>query len=538
MNKLSDSIVAEWLAYQAFHSSHHASARLLGRLLTQSSQTIFGASHRLRATMTIDQFRKAVPIRTYTEFKGWIDRIVDGEEHTLWPGRPSAFATTSGTASESKLLPITPHFLRDYHLGNLLTFHRMAIHAPSSVFRSILTLGGPSEEDHIGGVPVGSITGILYESLPDLMSSWLVVPSEVHNIRDEKEKLYIISRLVLEASISGIITVIPGTLLVLYESINRMAGTLIKEIHEGSMSRLVSTPQHLEVRIRRGLRPNPGRARHLQKLIDRDGKLLPSHIWPVAGLCTYTKQAQPTQWKLIRELYGNMRIIDPGLVATEGRVSIGLYPDRQYHGVLPLSSFVELIPLDDDDSMESSNVQSLLPHEVEVGKLYCPVISSANGLLRYKLEDVVSVHSMRRGVPLIEYVGRLDDSLSIAGEKVCDVHIRGAIDRLNKSGVSIEGAWTVGVSWDGAKPFYNFTWETKQSDSQLSQQMDATLQLLNVSYRRKRAQGLLLPLKATPVQPGQICSSDTHVRWIGQSKPRVLFNRDLSPPRSTSVLHD
>lgn len=537
MSKLSDSIVAEWLAYQAFHSSHHASAKLLGRLLTQSSQTAFGASHRLKAAMTMDQFRKAVPIRTYKEFKSWVDRIVDGEEHVLWPGRPSAFASTSGTSSKSKLLPITTDFLRDYHLGNLLTFHRMTIHAPRSVFHSILTLGGPSEEDRIRGVPVGSITGILYESLPALMNSWLVVPSEVHNIKDEKEKLYIISRLALEASISGIITVIPGTLLVLYEAINSMAGTVIKEINEGSMSRLLSTPRHLEAQIRRGLRPNPGRARHLQKLIDRDGELLPSHVWPVAGLCTYTKQAQPAQWKLIRELYGKMCVIDPGLVATEGRVSIGLYPDKQYHALLPLSSFVELIPLD-NESTDSSDTQTLLPHEAEAGKLYCPVISSANGLLRYKLEDVMSVHSMRRGVPLIEYVGRLDDSLSIAGEKICDVHIRGAIDRLNKSGASIEGAWTVGISWDGAKPFYNFTWETKQSDCQLSQRMDAMLQLLNVSYRRKRAQGLLLPLKATPVQPGQISSSDTHVRWIGQSKPRVLFKRDLSPPRSTSVLHD
>lgn len=534
MNKVADSFVAEWLAREAFHLPYKASARVLRRLLTKSSQTLFGAAHDLRPTMTIDEFRSAIPVRTYSEYDSWINRIIDGDEHVLWPGRPSVWATTSGTTSDSKLIPITSDFIRDYHLGTLLTFHRMIIHAPWSMLGSILTLGGPSEEARLAGLPIGSITGILYETLPGVMRSRLAIPPGVENVLDAEERLYIVSRLALEGSITGIITIIPATLLILYEAINRTAEVLIKEIDDGSMRPLVSTPHRIEARLRQRLRPNPRRARHLRELIQRDGQLLPSQIWPVQGLCTYTKQAQPAQWKAIRDVYGPIRVIDPGLVATEGRVSIGLYPDKQYHAVLPLSSFVEFISVD-VDSTQVHLAQTILPHEAEVGKLYSPVISSANGLMRYKLEDVVSVHSMRRAVPLIEYIGRLDDSLSVAGEKVCEAQFRAVIDRLNEHGFFIEGVWAVGVSWDGAKPFYHFIWETQKSTPLPADQMDMMLQQLNVSYGRKRAQGLLMPLKATPVQPGQIDSYDSHVRWVGQSKPRNLFNKDFSPPKGTSV---
>src|SRR6185503_8734620 len=215
-------------------------------------------------------------------------------------------------------------FLRDYHLGSVLTFARISLKTPRIVLGKILTLGGPSEESRIGGIPVGSITGLLYKTLPRVFHSRLAFPQEVHDIGSYDERLYVIARLALEAPLTGIITMIPGSLLVVNDAINSMAQQLIDEIANGYLRPLRTAPHNLEATLRKRLRPNPRRARELRTALAQDGQLFPKRIWSLRGICSYTKQGHPLQWAAIRQAYGEPRIIDPGLVASEGRVSVGI----------------------------------------------------------------------------------------------------------------------------------------------------------------------------------------------------------------------
>src|SRR6185503_8495611 len=245
------------IAARAFRNIQAASLNKLRRLLKHTSQTRFGREHRLRPDMNISEFRSAVPIRDYADYGPWIAKIKAGQADVLWPGKPCAFASTSGTTADNKLIPITEDFLRDYHLGSVLTFARISLKTPRIVLGKILTLGGPSEESRIGGIPVGSITGLLYKTLPRVFHSRLAFPQEVHDIGSYDERLYVIARLALEAPLTGIITMIPVSLLVVNDAINSMAQQLIDEIANGYLRPLRTAPHNLEATLRKRLRPNP-----------------------------------------------------------------------------------------------------------------------------------------------------------------------------------------------------------------------------------------------------------------------------------------
>ena len=67
-------------------------------------------------TGNYDDFARRIPLNTYEELKGDIDRMRHGEANVLWPGRVRWFAKSSGTTNDkSKFLPITKTGLDHIH---------------------------------------------------------------------------------------------------------------------------------------------------------------------------------------------------------------------------------------------------------------------------------------------------------------------------------------------------------------------------------------------------------------------------------------
>src|SRR4249920_1442741 len=72
---------------------------ILKSLLKIGSRTVFGADHQLQDVKTYEEFRAAVPVRDYEQFKPYIDQVKEGKHNILWKGVPLYFAKTSGTTS-------------------------------------------------------------------------------------------------------------------------------------------------------------------------------------------------------------------------------------------------------------------------------------------------------------------------------------------------------------------------------------------------------------------------------------------------------
>ena len=63
-------------------------------LLKTGVKTIFGADHKLNEVKTYEEFKQAVPIRDYEQFKPYIEQIKEGKHNVLWKGQPIYLAKT------------------------------------------------------------------------------------------------------------------------------------------------------------------------------------------------------------------------------------------------------------------------------------------------------------------------------------------------------------------------------------------------------------------------------------------------------------
>lgn len=523
-----DGVKTEADFWRAKRNIKNASLRVLRRILKKASETKFGRFYKIKADMSERDFRSALPIQTYSDYQPWIERIKKGEQDVLWQGLPISFAITSGTTGESKIIPVSNDYIQDYHNDNRITIHRALLYHPELIFGKALMLGGPSVIGYFGTIPYGALTGILFSTFSKFISSHFVIPADSYNIEFFEENLYIIARLALEAKISAIVSAAPGSLLVLSNVIEKMAGKFIKEIREGSFSDLKSAPLTVRQFLQKNIKPNPARADELQNILLKKGLIVPKDVWPIRLICAYMKEGTDIQWQKIREYYGgNVSIMDPGVVASEGRVSIGLLENETSSAVIPSASFIEFMPVDISESeVINKNKHTVLPYELKDQMLYSPIISSRNGLLRYSAGDVVRVSKIKKGIPFIEFVGRLDGAVSVAGEKITEAHFRQAVELLSKKGYQI-GNWAVYIDTSCPIPYYVFVCahgKMKISCKYVAKELDKVLGEANMIYRKNREKSLLSPLKVKLAVMGSddMLSKVSRFR-LGQTKQKRIF---------------
>ncbi|MDX1469976.1 MAG: GH3 auxin-responsive promoter family protein, partial [Flavobacteriaceae bacterium] len=81
--------------------------KVFSDLLEKAKKTEFGRDHNFEGIKSHRDFVQKVPIRDYEGLRDYIEKAVNGKENVLWPGKPLYFASTSGTTSGVKNIPIT-----------------------------------------------------------------------------------------------------------------------------------------------------------------------------------------------------------------------------------------------------------------------------------------------------------------------------------------------------------------------------------------------------------------------------------------------
>src|SRR5690606_37709561 len=89
--------------------------RVFEKLIAKAKKTQFGKDHSFNEIKSYADFAAKVPVRDYEGLKGYVDRVVKGEEDILWPGKPLYLAKTSGTTSGAKYIPLTKESM-PYHI--------------------------------------------------------------------------------------------------------------------------------------------------------------------------------------------------------------------------------------------------------------------------------------------------------------------------------------------------------------------------------------------------------------------------------------
>jgi hypothetical protein len=479
--------------------------RALMRKIRRNANSDFGRDHSFASLHTVDDFRRRQPIAGYDEHHPYIERVLNGNETALFaPGtRILMFAMTSGTTGTPKRLPITQELFEEYKSGwkiwgagvygdhlNLLNKQALQLSSDWQQFRA------PS------GVACGQISGLAATTRPWVTRRVFLLPGVVSQIHDPAAKHYTSLRFALARRDVGIIiTANPSTLIEFARRTDRDKESLIRDIHDGSLS--CEVPEHVRRELARTiLRRRPDRARELDRLASRHGALLPKHAWPELDvLAVWMGGSVNVYLSQLPALYGNVEIRDHGLSASEGRMTIPISGGTSA-GVLDFyHHYFEFIPVGEHDSAHPTVLEG---HELQEGGEYYIVMTTSGGLYRYDIHDVVRCVGFVGQAPLIEFLNKGKNFSNLTGEKLSEHQ---AIRAVKKSFSELQlpiDTFTLAPVMD-EEPRYVLLVESLAQHgqtSELAHRVQLNLSAVNEEYRDKCGSGRLLPVQVREVADG------------------------------------
>lgn len=479
--------------------------RKLFEKINRNATSDFGRHHGFANIRTVADYRRQVPISTYDELRPYIQRVLEGDVTALFaPGtRVLMFAVTSGTTGQPKRLPITAELFDEYKAGwrfwgaGVFSDHLDLLH------KKTLQLSSDWQQYRApSGVPCGQISGLAAKSRPWLTQRVFLLPSIVSQIHDPAAKHYTALRLALASRKVGmIVTANPSTLVEFARRIERQSESLIRDIHDGTLS--CDVPSDVRQALARRITSRqPGRARQLAQMAERRGGLSPRDAWPdLSVLAVWTGGSVNVYLRQLHDLYGHEAVRDHGLSASEGRMTIPL-SDNSSAGLLDFShTYFEFIPVDEHDQ---PNPTVLEGHELVEGEEYYIVLTTSGGLYRYDIHDIVRCVGFQGQAPVIEFLSKGKHFSSLTGEKLSEYQAIQAVKQsFGELQLPIEAFTLAPVMED--KPRYLLLMEPHvhrgQAD-ELARRVQMHLERVNEEYCTKCDGGRLLPVRIREVPHG------------------------------------
>src|SRR5215218_7945112 len=406
-----------------------AQDRLLRQILETNADTEFGRRHGFAGIATLTQFQERVPISAYEDLEPYITAEMQGRPNQLTKDPPVLFTTTSGTTGNRKYIPMTREGKHAMSHVTLLWFCGLYRDHPGVVGGRILSVVGPEVESHApSGVPCGAESGHAYRTLPGPVRSMYTAPYPVFAIEDYEAKYYTLLRLAAGQNISCIATVNPSTVLLLGDRLAQHTESIIRDVRDGSLSSELPVPQDLRDSLH--LRPDPERARRLeQATADGGGVLRPGLAWPKLAAVGCWKGGTVGAYLARFDTLFPQRppVRDFGYYATELRGSVPLSDQGDAGAVAVGTNVLEFSPAGDDRAPEG---RELLPVErLEEGQRYFVYVTSASGLYRYDMNDIVEVAGHYRKTPLIRFIQKGKGVVSFTGERLYETQVIAAVDQ-------------------------------------------------------------------------------------------------------------
>jgi hypothetical protein len=483
---------------------------LLARL-TRNADSQFGRDHHFAEIRTPADFRRRVPISGYDRHEPYIERVRLGDPGALFgPGTEVLmFALTSGTTSRPKTIPVTKEALSDYREGWTI-WGIMAFDAHPEMIRNglrpILQIASDWRESLTpAGIPCGAITGLTAHMQNRLVRTRYCMPPVASSIKDIESKYYVALRCSIHRNLGTIIAANPSTILAMARLADREKQSLIRDVADGT----IDQRWQISAEIRRQLRANARRrhkhtARVLEQIANETGRLLPKNYWPnLEFLSNWMGGTMRAYLRGYPEYFADTPVRDVGLIASEGRMTIPL-EDGTPAGVLDVRHhYFEFVPEDQASCAEPEAVEAT---DLIEGRSYFIVLTTAGGLYRYNISDLVRCVGYHGKAPVIEFLNKGAHYSSLTGEKLSEHQAITAVEAAQRAvGVHVK-SYLLAPNWD-EPPYYSLLIEeddlsSNDVASQLATAVEHELQRQNVEYLCKRETRRLGPVRILPIPEG------------------------------------
>jgi hypothetical protein len=484
----------DWSAALADPQAAQLSA--LQAIVSTQAGAEYARAYGMTAGMSLDAYRRQVPIVTYNELSPFIERMCAGEENVLVADPLEMFTITSGTTGAPKYLPITRRMNLEQHKSHRIWMSRLVADHPGITEGFLFTSVSPAVEGMTpGGTPYGSASGKNYMNQPIPVRRLHAMPYEAVCVADYEARAYVSLAFALSRSLSCVTSVNPSTLYLLGQRLALWSEALLEDLASGCLAHAVGLTEQERSQLESNFSVTPARLKFLQEIFASDGVLTPQAVWPELQVCcTWHGGNAPFYLSRLQEAWGRVPTRCLGLRASEGMFSVPL-ADGTAEGALAVwGHFMEFVP---EDETPTNDSVTLLAHELEVGKRYRLIITTSGGLYRYDLGDIVEVTGRVGNTPLVAFLHKAGKVLSATGEKVTEQQVVKAMERAG-AGVALAG-FSVALGWSDP-PAYRLLLEEVECLPEaerfaLAERFDQELAQMNIEYEAKRKSSrLALPV--------------------------------------------
>ena len=418
---------------------------ILQYLVKRGKDTEYGRKYLFSTINNYNDFAQNIPLNTYEELKGYIDRMRHGERNILWPGQVKWYAKSSGTTNDkSKFIPITHEGLQNVHYqgGKDVLAYYLSNNPNSKLFsgKGLILGGSHSPNYNFSNSLVGDLSAILIENINPLANLVRVPSKEVALLSDFEVKRDRMAKEVISQNVTNISGVPSWMLSVLLRVMELSGKKYLQEVW-----------QNLEVFFHGGISFTPYREQYEQLISKQDMQYM--------------------------ETYN----------ASEGFFGIQDDPnDKSMSLMLDYGVYYEFLPMDEFES-EKPNIVPL--EGVEIGRNYAIIISTVCGLWRYEIGDTIQFTSVRPYKFVI--TGRTKYFINAFGEElIMDNAEKGIEAACKATGAQISDYTAAPIFMDSnAKCRHQWLIEfTKMPDSisDFERILDSKLQEINSDYEAKR----------------------------------------------------
>ncbi|MBR2185880.1 MAG: GH3 auxin-responsive promoter family protein [Lachnospiraceae bacterium] len=481
------------------------SEELLMKLLDENKDTEYGKRYDFAHIGSISEYKEKVPLSVYDDYEPYIKRMVEDDEKNLLTVRPPKhYALSSGSVGVPKHIPVSEEELDIYSkYGTGLCFGVIDKYYRNTTGRSVkpgfgLNLIELKFQDTKHGVPKGAISGNIMKQVKDITKYILTSPWDVINPQGDMDLKYLRARFALEREdVTFLVGAFMTALVDTVDYIRANWEMLCKDIYHGRIDSSIKIPDEQRKVFEQLLCPSPERARKLVKEFRKGFDGILTRIWPdlqfvagigTGGFFTYSKKMRRYTGKNIP--YNNLTY-----AASEGLFAAARHAGDTSYVLLPEGGFYEFIPANADDDSTTLTIDQL-----EEGEEYEIVVTNLSGFYRYRIKDVIRVTGFYNEAPMLQFIYRKSQMLSIQGEKTNEESVRWSIEQFMKDTKLVINDYSVYADTDSEPGHYVFLMEpdTKVPEEKIAGYRDvieAKMMQANPSYGDKIRTGVLSPME-------------------------------------------
>lgn len=400
---------------------------------------------------TLDLYRPAIEQSLHTGTS-----LLNGEGVTFW-------SQSAGTTGDQKLFPMTASFRRQFQRTVSPMVHGLVRRYPRFLEQPALYFAAtdPRRRSETG-VEIGFISNYNYRTIPTLMQSRYAFPREI--LRDSETFERYAAVYALRGDLSAMFAVTPLSFKRLIASIRENRSFILGSLR-GELPWDPTLPRPLI---------SPARLETLTRLLDTDD-LRFKRLWPsLEFVCSWKTAICAAHLAEIAVHLEGVDVIDAIYSATEGWITV---PVVEAGGgvVHPGAHVVEFLEVGSD--VEKGRL--LPPWGLKPGRRYEVFVTTAMGLVRYRLCDVVTCTGFFNRAPVIEFAHKSAGIISLGLVSLSESEL---VESLLAAGVRLQAQWRVGPNQTGNGLVLYVDADDPRLSAQLAE-ADAHLRVLNLNYR-------------------------------------------------------